>query len=110
MLSVLNRHGLGHLRPLVNGPVPAHKLARWSSDLKKASRLLKREEFLIERYRADGTHGLAKPCADCHGMLLRFGVTRVTYSTPDGFVTENIKSMTTSLTGTRRLCGRADLM
>ena len=107
---MLNRHGLGHLRPLVNGPVPERKLSRWSSDLKKASRLLNREEFLIERHRADGTHGLAKPCADCHGMLLRFGITRVTYSTPDGFVTENTKSMTTSLTGTRRLRGRADLM
>jgi hypothetical protein len=109
-LSVLNRHGLGHLRPLVNGPVPARKLNRWSSDLKKASRLLNREEFLIERRRADGTYGLAKPCAECHSMLLRFGVTRVTYSTPDGFVTENTKDMTTFLTGTRRQNGRADLM
>jgi len=44
----------------------------------------------IERYNKDGSMALAKPCKVCQEAIKAFDVKRIKYTTPDGWVVENV--------------------
>ena len=44
----------------------------------------------VERYTADGSVAMAKPCPVCQAAIKAYGVTEVSYTTNSGWVTEQI--------------------
>lgn len=44
----------------------------------------------IQRFAADGTYALAKPCKTCQGAIKAFGVRYISYTSTDGVVKEEI--------------------
>jgi len=54
---------------------------------KAFSRLLKGANILVCRVNSSGSFGMARPCERCMKLIAKSGITRVTYSTPDGWET-----------------------
>lgn len=96
------------LLPITTGPLRLSTEAHLARELKRVRRRLARETIFVERRREDGGLAMARPCSACRDMLLRVGVRRVCYSTPDGHVTEHVSSIDARPTGTRKQFGKPD--
>lgn len=85
---IFNRHRIisgGYNRVYHNGANCAETLA-----IKKApSKLLKGTTILVCRVNNSGTFGMAKPCARCMKLIIKSGIKKVIYSTPNGWETLN---------------------
>lgn len=42
------------------------------------------DSLFVQRFAADGTYALAKPCKSCQAAIKAFGIRLVRYTTPDG--------------------------
>lgn len=49
--------------------------------------------IVVERYNADGSMGLAKPCPVCQIAIKAYGVEKVCYTSPEGLVEINAKEL-----------------
>lgn len=76
----------GYNRVANNKAACAEKLAI----LKAPSDLLTGSSILIVRVRKLGTYGMAKPCDKCQKFIEKSGISKIIYSTPDGWITTTI--------------------
>ena len=77
--------GAGYNRVSENGAICAELLA-----IKKSPRkLLKGASILVVRVRKSGTLGLSKPCERCQKIIIKSGIAKVIYSTPNGWESWN---------------------
>jgi hypothetical protein len=102
---VLTDMGAYALLPITTGPLRPSTEAHLARELKRVRRRLARETIFVERRREDGSPAMARPCSACKNMLLRVGVGRVCYSTPDGPRTEPVYSIVTTDTTTTKRYG-----
>lgn len=83
---IFNRHRIisgGYNRVYFNGANCAETLA-----IKKApSKLLKGTTILVCRVNNSGTFGMSKPCGRCVKLIIKSGIKKIIYSTPDGWET-----------------------
>lgn len=101
---VLCDMGLRVLLPLTLGPVSRAFLRKFSVEIQRAQRSLKGETLEIVRCTKKGDWAMARPCSDCKSMLLRVGIRRVSYSTPQGMCAMRVCDLESTPTATRRTC------
>jgi deoxycytidylate deaminase len=49
------------------------------------------ESIFVQRFAADGTYALAKPCPSCQQAIKAFGIKKVMFTTPNGIEQYTIK-------------------
>ena len=85
---IFNRHRIisaGYNRVYYNGSNCAETLA-----IRKAPpKLLRGTTILVCRVNNSGSFGMAKPCNRCMKLIIKSGIKKVIYSTPDGWKTLN---------------------
>jgi len=79
--SKLQRRFGGDKRPFVHAELDAIREAIYHVGIDSLAQC----ELYIERYKADGTLGLAKPCECCQRALEMFKFKRVYYTTERGW-------------------------
>lgn len=79
--SKLQRQYGGALRPFVHAELDAIREALYHIGVDK----LQYCELRVERFKANGTLGLAKPCECCQRAIEAFRIKRVYYTTEQGW-------------------------
>lgn len=78
---------------------PRHRRA-----LLRARRMFRGLSIAIERQTATEGWANAMPCARCKQMLLRFGIQKVEYTTPDGWVVGKVRDCSSTETTAYHNC------
>ena len=102
LASALKAHGLHHLLPLLHAEIPVK--SHHKRDLARARRMFKGMTLVVQRTTSEGTLANAMPCAHCRQILLRFGISTVEYSTPDGWVRQRVHECRSRPTSSHKLC------
>jgi deoxycytidylate deaminase len=56
---------------------------------KAPSKLMRGATLLVCRVNSSGSFGMSKPCIRCRKLIVKSGISKVIYSTPDGWETWN---------------------